>query len=130
VDCVARFVNPWTVVAVRDREKGSANYQILQANWDCLRTSTGQNGKKLDLVALPVPGRVKIGRRDLPASYANFYIGNRTVLVPIFGTRNDGRALGLLRELFAKRRVVGIRSNALVSGLGGIHCATMQEPAY
>jgi len=65
----------------------------------------------------------------LPASYANFYIANQVVLVPVFDDPNDDQALGVLQELFLKRRVVGLPCKALVAGLGTIHCVTQQEPS-
>jgi agmatine deiminase len=65
----------------------------------------------------------------LPASYANFYIANDVVLMPVFDDPNDAKALGILRELFPNRKVIGLRCNEVVSGLGAIHCVTQQEPA-
>jgi agmatine deiminase len=64
----------------------------------------------------------------LPASYANFYIGNKVVLVPVFGHATDQKALGILQDLFSDRRVAGVPCNALVAGLGAVHCVTQQEP--
>ena len=64
----------------------------------------------------------------LPASYANFYIGNAVVLVPTFNDPNDRRALEILAELFPTRAVVGIHAVDLVWGLGTLHCMTQQEP--
>jgi agmatine deiminase len=65
----------------------------------------------------------------LPASYANFYVGNEAVLVPTFNDVADRAALGILAELFKSRRVVGIHAVDLVAGLGTVHCSTQQEPA-
>jgi agmatine deiminase len=65
----------------------------------------------------------------LPASYANFYIANGAVLVPVFGDGNDETALGILRELFPRHQVLGFPCNEVVAGLGAIHCVTQQEPA-
>jgi agmatine deiminase len=64
----------------------------------------------------------------LPASYANFYIANEVVLVPVFDEPNDEKALGILQELFADRKVIGLRCNEVVAGLGAIHCVTQQQP--
>ncbi|HEY7168726.1 MAG TPA: agmatine deiminase family protein, partial [Candidatus Binatia bacterium] len=64
----------------------------------------------------------------LPASYANFYIANNVVLVPIFDDPNDGRAIGILKDLFPDREVIGLRCTEVVAGLGAIHCVTQQEP--
>jgi agmatine deiminase len=78
-----------------------------------------------------MPGRVGPGRDGgvrLPASYANFYIANACVLVPLYSHAYDRKALTLIRKLFPDRKVVGIECTALVYGLGSIHCVTQQEP--
>jgi agmatine deiminase len=76
-----------------------------------------------------MPAPVRLDSVRLPASYANFYIGNRAVLVPTFNDPNDRRALSILADLFPTRRVVGIHAVDLVWGLGTLHCMTQQEPA-
>ena len=65
----------------------------------------------------------------LPASYSNFYIANRVVVVPQFGAPADRHALEVLAPLFPERRVVGVSARALVRGLGTLHCLTQQQPA-
>jgi agmatine deiminase len=75
-----------------------------------------------------MPAPVITDGQRLPASYANFYIGNAAVLVPTFNDPNDRRALALLAELFPTRKVVGIHALDLVLGLGTLHCMTQQEP--
>jgi len=74
-----------------------------------------------------MPGRVGAERR-LPASYANFYIGNDVVMVPVFGHGNDKSALKIIQEAFPDRRVVGINCRELVHGLGTIHGISQQQP--
>ncbi len=64
----------------------------------------------------------------LPASYANFYIANRSVLVPTFNDPNDRVALTRLARLFPDRQVVGIHAVDLILGLGAVHCLTQQQP--
>jgi agmatine deiminase len=76
-----------------------------------------------------MPAPLYYGKQRLPASYANFYIANEVVLVPTFNDATDRVALGLLAELFPRRRVVGIHAVDLVLGLGTLHCSTQQEPA-
>ena len=66
---------------------------------------------------------------SLPASYANFYIANGIVLVPLYDHPNDQEALRILQTLFPTRRVVGFPCTPLVGGLGAIHCITQQQPA-
>src|SRR5205085_1860880 len=81
-----------------------------------------------DVLGRPMPAPVRLDGVRLPASYANFYIGNAAVLVPTFNDPNDRRALGILADLFPDRRVVGIHAVDLVWGLGTLHCMTQQEP--
>jgi agmatine deiminase len=81
------------------------------------------------VVELPMPAKVVFRGQRLPASYANFYIGNAAVLVPTFNDPNDRVALAVLAECFPGRRVVGIHALDLVWGLGTLHCMTQQQPA-
>ena len=76
-----------------------------------------------------MPEPVFFDGQRLPASYANFYIANRLVLVPTFNDPNDRVALNTLAELFPNRKVIGIASTDLVLGLGTLHCMTQQHPA-
>jgi agmatine deiminase len=127
VDDVARFVNPSTVVYALEDDAGEKNYRILRKNEEILRKARDQDGKPLTLVPLPMPR--PIGRDvRLPASYLNFYIGNRAVLVPVFSDPKDDSALRVLGDLFPGREVVGIDCRALVEGMGAIHCITQQQP--
>ena len=128
VDDIARFVNPATVVTAVEKDASDPNRAVLEKNLKRLKKATDQDGKKLEIVTLPLPGRVSAGGKRLPASYLNFYIANGVVLVPTFGRPNDAVALEVLKEVFPKRRVIGIRSEDLVLGLGGIHCVTHEEP--
>jgi len=127
VDDVARFVDPSTVLCAYEDDPEDENYAPLKENHDLLCRETDQDGHPLRVIKLPMPGRVGEERR-LPASYANFYIGNDTVVVPTFGHKNDEVALRILREAFAGRRVVGINCRDMVEGLGTIHCVSQQEP--
>jgi agmatine deiminase len=80
------------------------------------------------VIKLPMPGRVGVEPR-LPASYANFYIGNDVVMVPVFGHKNDQAALQIIGEAFPERRVLGINCREMVYGLGTVHCISQQQPA-
>jgi agmatine deiminase len=88
-----------------------------------------EDGSRVEVVELPMPAPLVFRGQRLPASYANFYIGNAAVLVPTFNDVNDRAALGLLGELFTDRPVVGIHAVDLVWGLGTLHCLTQQQPA-
>lgn len=128
VDDVARFVGPSTVLCVIEENEDDENYEILKENYEILRTSTDQDGNPLTVITLPMPGVIG-GKDRLPASYANFYIGNDVVLVPIFGHPNDEIALTRIRQVFPDREVVGIECNAMVAGFGAIHCISQQQPS-
>jgi len=128
IDDIARFVDPTTVVCVFEEDPQDENYCFLQENYERLQGARDQDGKKLEIVKLPMPGRVEYEGARLPASYANFYIANGAVLVPTYDHPNDKRAIGILAEFFPDRTVVGIPCAPLVIGLGAIHCVTQQQP--
>ena len=129
VDDLARFVNPTTVVTVVEENEADENFAPLRENLERLTAATDLDGRKLEVVPLPMPApRVYDGLR-IPASYANFYVANGVVIVPTFNDPADRRALGVLADLFPSREVVGISCVDLVWGLGTLHCMTQQEPA-
>lgn len=129
VDDLARFVNPTTIVAIVEEETRDTNYAPLQENLALLKTMKDQDGRPLTVETLPMPAPVYFDDFRLPASYANFYIANKLVLVPTFNDSNDRVALNTLARLFPDREVVGIPCRDLVLGLGTIHCMTQQQPA-
>ncbi len=128
VDDVARFVGPNTVLCAYEEDDADENYGALKENYEILCASSDQDGNELRVIKLPMPGFVGDDER-LPASYANFYIGNSVVLVPNFGHKNDQRAMRIIQEAIPERRVVGINCRELVYGLGTIHCISQQQPA-
>jgi agmatine deiminase len=129
VDDLARFVNPTTVVTVIEADPSDLNYEPLRENFARLRRMQDQDGKPLRIETLPMPQPVYFDGQRLPASYANFYIANRLVLVPTFNDLGDRVALNTLAKLFPDREVVGIACRDLVLGLGTLHCMTQQQPA-
>lgn len=128
IDDVARFVGPTTVLCALEENEDDENYAVLQENYAILRASTDQDGNPLTVIPLPMPGAVD-GEDRLPASYANFYIGNTVVLVPVFDHPNDETALARIRQAFPDREVVGIDCTAMVAGFGAIHCISQQQPS-
>ncbi len=128
VDDITRFVNPSTVVTIVEEDPKDANYDALHENLALLRTMKDQDGRPLRVETLPMPAPVYFDGQRLPASYANFYIANKIVLVPTFSDRNDRIALNTLANLFPDREVVGIACRDLVLGLGTLHCMTQQQP--
>jgi agmatine deiminase len=129
VDDLARFVARRRIVTVVEEDSHDENYAPLQANLERLQGITDADGGKFEVIPLPMPAPVYFNGQRLPASYANFYIANGTVLVPTFNDPNDRVALGILADLFPDRTVVGIHSVDLVWGLGTLHCMTQQEPS-
>ncbi len=129
VDDIARFVSPRRVVCAVDEDERDPNHSVLAENKAILENSTDQDGRKLDVVPLPMPKRVESSYGRLPASYANFYIGNAVILVPAFGCEQDEDAREILGREFPSRKVVGINCRGLVFGLGTLHCVTQQVPA-
>jgi agmatine deiminase len=129
IDDTVRFVNEDTVIAVVEENKDDENYTLLQENLELLKTMRLLNGKALNIVELPMPEPIFYQDQRLPASYANFYIANKSVIVPIFGGANDQRALAIIQQCFPTRKVVGIDSTDIIWGLGSFHCLSQQEPA-
>jgi agmatine deiminase len=128
VDDLTRFVNRDTVVTMIEPNPKDVNHKPLRENLRRLQAAHDQAGKPLNIVELPMPGPVIFEQRRLPASYANFYIANGIVLVPVFNDPNDREALNTLSALFPTRQVVPIYSGDLVWGLGTTHCMTQQQP--
>jgi agmatine deiminase len=128
VDDLTRFVKDTTVVTILEENRDDANYSALQDNLQRLKSMTDQDGKSLQVETLPMPAPVYFDGQRLPASYANFYIANKLVIVPTFNDANDRVALNILAKLFPDRQVVGIHCRDLVLGLGTLHCMTQQEP--
>jgi len=128
IDDLTRFVGPSAVVTVMERNRADPNHAPLAANRRLLDTLR-VDGRALTVRELPMPEPQYLGEQRLPASYANFYIANGAVLVPVFGCAADDVACGILRECFPRRRVVPIDCRVLIAGLGALHCLTQQVPA-
>ena len=129
IDDICRFVNARTLVLVREKNPRDENYRPLAENWERIQDLRLEDGRRPEVVALPMPAPLHFDGVRLPASYANFYIGNAAVIVPTFNDPNDRVALGILGELFPDRPVVGIHAVDLVWGFGSLHCLTQQQPA-
>lgn len=129
IDDLTRFVAPDTVVTVIEDDPQDENYQPLIENYERLLRMKDQDGNPLRIVKMPMPGPVWFDDQRLPASYANFYIANKSVLVPTYRHENDAKACAILQRLFPDRHVVGVDCTKLIWGLGSIHCVTQQQPA-
>ena len=129
IDDICRFVNAKTLVLVREKNSKDENYRPLAENWERIQDLRLEDGRKPEVVELPMPSPLYFDGVRLPASYANFYVCNAAVIVPTFNDPNDRVALGILGELFRDRPVVGIHAVDLVWGFGSLHCLTQQQPA-
>ena len=129
VDDVARFVAPGKVVCASEALAEDENAAPLREGRTILDGAEDADGRRLDVVPLPMPPAVGSPYGRLPASHANFYIGNAVVLVPTFGGGSDAEAVRTLQALFPSREAVGVDCRALVHGLGAIHCVTQQAPS-
>lgn len=134
VDDITRFVAEDTILTVIEKNKNDPNYLPLLENFERLKSFTDLSGKPFKIITLPMPEPVCYcypGDREpqrLPASYANFYISNKYVIVPIFGSKNDEIALDIIQKVFPDRKVIGLNAYDIVVGLGAFHCLTMQVP--
>ena len=129
VDDISRFIAPATVITTVEEDESDPNFEPLQRNLDSLHTTRMPGGEPLHVFTLPMPTRIMREGQRLPASYANFYIANSVVLLPVFGEANDSWALSALHEAFPERRIVPIDCRELIWGLGAFHCLTQQQPA-
>jgi len=128
VDDLTRFVAPGVVVTVVEDDPSDENFAALRDNLVRLEKMRDARGKTLEVIPLPMPRPLLEGDQRLPASYANFYVGNEVVLVPTFADPADEKALAVLARCFPGRRIAGIEARDLVWGLGAFHCLTQQQP--
>ncbi|MBN8718915.1 MAG: agmatine deiminase family protein [Sediminibacterium magnilacihabitans] len=128
IDDTIRFVNEDTVLTVVETDKQDENYELLQTNLKQLKQMRLLSGKQLNIIELPMPDAVVYEDQRLPASYANFYISNKHVIVPTYQCRKDDEALSIIAATFPSREVVGIDSTDIIWGLGSFHCLSQQEP--
>jgi len=128
IDDLTRFVSERTVVTVTEEDESDANHRPLQANLERLRSLT-IDGKPLEIMTLPMPGRIVRENLRLPASYANFYVANQSILLPTFADPKDEEAVTVLQRAFPTRRIIPIDCRELIWGLGAFHCLTQQQPA-
>ena len=129
VDTIVRFVRPGLVVAMEPRASDDPNADVLRAILRDVSALADARRRKLDVVRIPSPGRVTdAAGRFLPASYVNFYIANRCVIVPTYGSAYDDEAVERIAALFPDRRTLGVDARALLTGGGAFHCITQQQP--
>ncbi len=128
IDDIAKFVNPNTILVAYEEDQNDENFKILDQNFKILENALDQDGKPFNLIKIPMPHMNYSDGRKAPASYANFYITNKVILVPIYNDPNDNKALEIIQSCFPDRKVAGIDCREIIYGGGAIHCITQQEP--
>ncbi|MFA4873055.1 MAG: agmatine deiminase family protein [Patescibacteria group bacterium] len=128
IDDSARFTDPSTIVCAVAESTDDPDYDVLRHNYEDLNKFRDQDGEPFRVIPFPTPDPVIYEGQRLPASYINFYIANKSVLLPTFRCKKDQEAQRILQELFSTRSVIGIDCTDLIWGLGAIHCSTQQQP--
>jgi agmatine deiminase len=130
VDDLTRFVAEDVVVTMVERNPRDENHDALAENRERLDAVRLADGRRLRVLEMQMPSPVVWQGDRLPASYANFYIGNRTVVMPAFDDPADEAAESVIAQVFPGRNVVAIDCTDLVLGLGTFHCLSQQVPVF
>lgn len=128
VDEIARFVSSSKILCAYEDDSSEENFKILNDNYEFLKNSKDENGNSFEIIKLPMPHMIYNNGVKAPASYANFFIGNKVVLASTYNDPNDEKALAIIQSCFPDRKVVGIDCSELIYGGGALHCITQQEP--
>ncbi len=141
IDDLTRFVGPKTVVTIINEDPSDPDYKPLQENLKRLQTMRDQDGQPLEILTITQPKPVYVSEHEptkatvtekegfrIPASYANFYVANECVLLPVWNDPNDAAAIATLQTCFPTRRIVPMDSRIMTWGFGSFHCATQQIP--
>jgi agmatine deiminase len=128
IDDLTRFIDPNTVVTAVEEEEDDANYYPLKENLQILERGEAEDGTPLNVIKMPMPHKIVRDGQRLPASYVNFYIGNKIVLLPTFADTHDQWAVAVMEKAFPDRKIVSIDCRELIWGLGAFHCLTQQQP--
>ncbi len=128
IDDLTRFIDSYTVITVVEEDEDDPNFAPLRDNRALLDAMTNEEGTELMVLELPMPRKIVRDGQRLPASYANFYIANKVVLLPTFCDAHDKWAVAVLKKAFPDRKIVPIDCRELILGLGAFHCLTQQQP--
>jgi len=126
IDTLARFVDAETICYLACNDPDDEHFEPLKQMAEELQAFRTLDDKLYRLIALPMPNAIYDQERRLPATYANFLITNKSVLLPIYGVEQDSKAIAILQECFPNREVIPINCNALIKQNGSLHCVTMQ----
>jgi agmatine deiminase len=146
IDELACFTAPGHVALTWTQDRHDPQYEISQDAYQRLKRARDARGRSLTIHKIHQPGPLYMTDREaagvdaragtlprrggdrLPASYINFYIANKVVVMPLYDKRWDGAAMRTLKRLFPTRRVVGVETREVLLGGGNIHCITQQVP--
>lgn len=129
IDTIVRFTDDQTIICSVEEDEDDPNFATMQHNLSLLQTLRDGEGNPYRIIELPLPEkRLELNGVRLPLTYANFYIGNGFVIVPVYSDVNDEKALEILRPLFPGREVIGLEATSLITGGGAFHCVTQQQP--
>ncbi len=128
IDTIARFIAPGKVVCMTPSHCDDPNRDVLEEIMATLSTMTDVQGNKLEIIPIPSPGLVLNDRKEiLPASYLNFYISNKIVIVPTYDTPWDEDAVNAISQCFPDRKTIGLSAKHILTGGGAFHCITKQQ---
>lgn len=128
IDDIARFTDHKTILLAIDENKKSPNYKVLQNNLRAAGKFSLPDGSQPEIIEIPIPTLHLKDGTPLPASYANYYVCNSGVIVPIFGCSQDQKALDILSKAFPNKEIIALSSSDIIYGLGSWHCLSQQEP--
>ena len=128
IDDISRFVDSNTIMTAIENDKKDVNHNILKQNFNILKKAKNLNGKNFNIIKIPMPRPIFIEKVRVPASYLNFLICNKIILLPLFNDANDDKVISIFKKFFKTRKIIGIDCRKLIWGFGAIHCMTQQEP--
>ena len=126
VDDIARFVDKKKIFIAFENNKKDTNYKALKENYRIINEFNKK--KEFKIIKIPMPRAKYIDGVRVPASYLNFYIANKLVLVPIFNDNKDKNVIKIFKKHFKKRKIIPVDCSILIWGFGAVHCMTQQEP--
>ena len=129
IDDITRFVSRSTVMTAVETDDKDKNYENLNENLKILKKSKNEKGKKIKIIKVPMPSPIFIENTRVPASYMNFCICNKTILLPIFKVREDNLAIKIFKNYFKNKKIETVDCSNLIWGFGAIHCMTQNEPS-
>ena len=128
VDDITRFVSKNTIMTAIETNKKDKNYKNLNENLNILKKSKNEEGKKFKIIKVPMPSAIYIENQRVPASYMNFYICNKKVILPIFKVKEDKFVIKIFKDYFKNKKIETVDCSKLIWGFGAVHCLTQQEP--